>query len=198
MMDEQIRSLIRQKLEIIAREEDAALMNYVDTVWKDVDPGPHCAWIGEAMQRVNQACVRAIDARGVRMALTLSKTFANLKPRYTKNLAAELKALVDPFFPEDLYLAPAINTRGVYQRRGNPQKFNERTYEHALVLARVGSANTLRDSKQRAYLAIDEYMLLAKSEHGGGFWDSLELKPNIYGLGINLKKLFSRNKTPSE
>ncbi len=190
--------MIQRKLEVIARDEDDIVSGQVNSVWENVDPGPHCPWIGEAMERVNRACARAIDSRGTRMALSLSKTLPKFKLRYTKQLAAELKALIDPFFPEDLYVAAAVNAHGVYQRRGNPQKFDERAYEQALVLARVGSANMARDAKQKAYLAIDEYILLARSEQGGGSWDWLELKPNFYGLGVNLKKLFSRNKTPSE
>ena len=197
-MDEQLRSLIQKKFEIIAREGDGSLMGRIDTVWNDIDLGPHCPWIGEAMKRVNHACGTEIETRGIRMSRTLSKTLADLKPRYTKTLAAELKALIDPFFPEDLYVAPAINTRGVYQRRGNPQKFDESTHEQGLVLARVGSANTSRDAKQRVYLAIEEYMLMAKGQQAGGFWDSLEVKPSFYGISFNLKKFFTRNKTPSE
>lgn len=196
-MDESFRSLIQQKLEVIAREEDAELTASMTTIWGRVDPSPHCPWVGELMQSVNRTCYQSIVTRGARVALTLAKTLANLKPRYEKNLAAELKALVDPFFPEDLYLAPAINTRGVYQRRGDPRKFDDSAYEHALVLARVGSANGSRDAKHKAHLAIDEYELAAKNDRcsaGKRFLESLQLKPNFFGLGIDLKALFSRNK----
>lgn len=192
-MDEQIRTLIRQKLEVIMREEDAHLSTDLDTHWKRIDPSPHCVWIGDTMREVQRTCHGSITMRGARAAGMISKTLARLKPAYEKGLADELKSMTDPYFPEDLCLAASIGARGVHERRGDPRKFDERAYEHALTLARVDSANASRAARHKVHLAIDEYALVAKGEKGGG-WDWLELKPNFYGIGVNLKNLFTRKR----
>ncbi len=196
-VDQELRSLIHQKLDAIARYEDSALIGSLGVSWKGVGPAPHCPWVGDLMRTVQHQCHQSVVTRGVRVTHTLEETLKAIKPPYEKNLAADLKAIVDPFFPEDLCLAPAITTRGVYERH-NPQKFDERMYEHELALVRVGVANASRDAKQKAHFVIDEYVLAMKNQKSGGWWDSVQLKPGFFGIGVDLKKLFNRNKTPNE
>jgi hypothetical protein len=199
-VDQDLRSLIHRKLDAIARAEDADLIGSLGVSWKDVGPAPHCPWIGDFMRTVQRYCAQSVIKRGVRVAQTLDETLKAIKPPYEKNLAAELKAIVDPFFPENLCLAPAINTRGVYERN-RPDKFDEHAYEHELALVRVAVANTSRDAQQKAHFVIDEYVLSMK--HGQSvsrlnrIWDAVNLRPGAFGIGIDLKKLFTRKKAPS-
>jgi len=197
-MDEQLRTLLTQKLETIAREEYARLIPHVDVQCKKVDPSPNCIWIGDLMENVQRLCHRALVLRGECFADMLTDTLRNVRPSYEPNLAAELKAIVDPLLPEDLYVAASINCRGAFQRHGNPAKFNDGFYEHMLTIARVDSINTAREAKLKAYIAIDEYVLSVKNEQAvrpgkvKRFWESVQLKPNFFGLGLDLKELFSR------
>ena len=198
-MDEDLRSLIHQKLDAIARYEDSAMISSVAQVWKAVGPAPDCPWVGDVMRSVQHQCHQSVATRGVRVAGALGETLSAVKPSYEPSLAAALKAIVNPFFPEDLCLAPAISTRGVYERH-NRRKFSERIYEHELALVRVAVANASRDAKQKAHFVIDQYVLAAKNERPRGvrrLWDAVNLRPGLFGVGIDLKKLFGRSRPSS-
>jgi len=202
-MDEQLRSLIQQKLETISQDQYAHLTPQVDAQWKKVTPGPDCIWFVDLMENVQRLCHRTIVQRGARFADTLTDTLRNVRPSYESNLAAELKAIVDPLLPEDLYVYASINCRGVFQRHGNPQKFNDSIFEQLVAMARADSMNTTRDAKNTAHIAIDEYVLSMKNQQSvqpttrDRWMDSVQLRPSFFGIGIDLKKLFSRKKPPS-
>lgn len=198
-MDEELRSLIYRKVDAIARAEDADLISSLGVSWKDIGPAPQCPWIGDFMRTVQRYCHQSVVKRGDRVAKMLEETLKTIKPPYEKNLADDLKAIVDPFFPEDLCLAPAITTRGVYERH-NPQKFDEPIYEHELTLVRVAVANASRDAKQKAHFVIDEYVLSIKQQSASTsnrLWDAVNLRPGAFGMNIDLKRLFRRGKGSS-
>lgn len=197
-MDSKLKRLIEQKLAALAREQDAELMGLVDAAWSKVNPAPNCIWIGDLMKEVRSACQAAVVERGRGVAALVGDTLRGLNVLGEKDLAAKLGALLDPIFPEDLYLAPVLNCRGVFERRGNPRRFDERIFEHELALARVGVINASREARAKTQLVIDEYLLSAGPQ---GFWarawDATSLRLMFFGTGIDLKKLFSRKKLPA-
>ena len=202
-MDSRIKTLLEQKLAALAREQDAELMTKVNTAWKKVSPAPDCIWIGDLMKDVRHACHVAVVERGRRVAAMLADTLRALKVCDENGLNVELGKLLDPLFPEDLYLAPVLNCRGVFERHGNPRRFDECAFEHELTLARVGIINASREARAKAQLAIDEYLLSVKPLHEEpkGFWaqvwEATNLRPGFFGIAIDLKKLFSRKKQPA-
>ena len=200
-MDEQLRTLLRQKLEVIAQDEDACLIPHVDAEWKKVTMGPECIWFVELMENVQKLCHHAIVNRGERFARTLTETLCNVRPDYEADLASELKAIVDALLPEDLYVAASEHCRGCYERHGNPRKFHPDFFQQLVTSARVGSANTTRDAKLKAHIAIYEYVLSVKKEQMPGkltrAWEATGLRPGLFGISFDVKRFFSRKKTNS-
>lgn len=197
-----IKTLLEQKLDRLAREQLAELMPKVDAAWARLNPGPNCIWIGDLAKEVRLACGKAIVELGDRVAAMLAETLRTLKVPYEEGSSAELGKLLEPVFPEDLYLAPVINTRGVHERRGNRQRFDERIFDLELGSARVMSANGSRDARAKAQLAIDEYLLSVKSDGvtskgwASRLWDAFNVRPGLFGIGVDLKKLFGKKRLP--
>lgn len=200
-MDEELRNLVIRKVDAIVRAADADLSASMGEAWKEVGAGAQCPWVGDLMRAVQSHCYRSVAERGNRVAAVLKETLESVKPLYDETLASDLKAIVNPHFPEDVCLAPAISTRGVYLRR-NPQKFDEETYEQALTLVRVAVANAARDAKQKVHFVIEDYALSVKRASSGNWrhrlWEALSLRPGAFGFGIDLKKLFERRMSRRE
>jgi hypothetical protein len=156
------------------------------------------------MESVQRLCHHTIVQRGERFAATFTDTLRSVKPSYEANLAMELKAIVDPLLPEDLYIYASINSKEAYRFHGNPQKFNDNIFEQLVTLARVDSANTTRDAKRAVHIAIDEYVLSVKNQESAKtlttterVMESVQLRPSFFGIGVDLKKLFTRGKSTS-
>jgi hypothetical protein len=201
-MDPAVKTLLEQKLDRLAREQLAELMPKIDAAWARVNPGPNCIWIGDLAKEVRLACGKAIVELGDRVAAMLTETLRTLRLPYEEGLTEQLAKLLDPLFPENLFLAPVENTRGVHERGGNPQRFDMRAFDHELVLAQVTSANASRDARAKAQLAIDEYLLSVKSGRvtpkrwPSRLWDAFNVRPGLFGIGIDLKKLFGKKRLP--
>ena len=199
-MDLQIKKLFEQKLEALAHEQDGEVMAKVTTAWKNARPGHiNGVWVGEMTKDVQAACHTAIVERGRRVAAMFAETLRTLKVPYEDGLSAELGTLLDPIFPEDLYLAPMTNTPGVIERSGALHNFSEYRFDLYLSTAYVGCINLARDARAKAQLVIDEYALSARpgtttTEKGwlARVWEATNLRPGAFGVGVDLKQLFSR------
>src|SRR5258708_2241640 len=163
IVDPQIKKKLEQKLEAIAHDQDGEVMAKVTSAWKNARPGPlNGDWLGEMTKDVHAACHTAIGERRQRVAGMLAETLRTLKVPYEEGLSAELSALLDPLFPEDLYLAPMTNTPGVIERSGALHNFGEYHFDLYLSTARVGCINLSRDARTKAQIIIDEYLLSVK------------------------------------
>ena len=200
-MDPQIKKLLEQKLEMLAHDQDGEVMTKVTTAWKNARPGHiNGVWVGEMTRDVQAACHTAIVERGRRVAAMLAETLRTLKVPYEEGLSAELGALLDPIFPEDLYLAPMTNTPGVIERSGALHNFSEYRFDLYLSTARVGCINLARDARTKGQFVIDEYLLSVKPGAAvtatkgwpSRVWEATNLRPGAFGVGVDLKRLFSR------
>jgi len=196
----QAKVLLEQKLAIIVRDEVAELAEQLRPAWDQVSIDQSgTIQPGSLFGELQSAAYRVVVQRGTRVAAMLSETLRTLKVPYEENLSVELAVLLDPLFPEDLHLAALLNAPDVLKRRGLPVKLDQRSVDQVVATAHAAIANASRDARAKVQLVIDEYLQSVRTEPAAPnkglrarVFDSVSLKPGMFGFSVDLKTLFAR------
>lgn len=191
-MNRDIASLLERKLVDALRRVDGEAEAAIRQAWVGIGPDPKTPFVSTTMGVIKQACWEGLQARERTAKEVVAHTLAPHRSRLSPKFNQLLMAVVTKQFSTEQYVALVEHTPGVYQRSlARASKFEERSYNVALALVKVQSANAAHQAIERMSLVLQELHLQAVSGRQPwwnvlflSFW-SLIAKPAVkWAFGI--------------